>query len=55
MNPQPDAHVGEERPPWPQVLLDDVFLLLMAGLVIPTVFYVIWGLMSLASVPAFHR
>jgi hypothetical protein len=48
----------EERPqriPWPQLLLDDIFLILMAGLVVPTLFYLIWGLIDLGFVPLFGR
>ena len=48
--PQPPPRV-----PWQQVLLDDVFLLAMAGLAIPTFFYIVWGLMSLGEVPLFAR
>jgi len=44
----------EQAPvPWPQMLLDDVFLLLMAGLVVPTIFYIVWGLLELANVKLF--
>jgi hypothetical protein len=45
----------ERRIPWQQVLLDDIFLLLMAGLVVPTLFYIVWGLISLGNVPLFGR
>lgn len=48
-----EATHHETRPPWPQRLLDDVFLLLAAGLIVPTVFYIVLGLVSLLSVPAF--
>ena len=50
---------GEPRPtddepiPWQQALTDDVFLLLMAGLVVPTLFYIVWGLLELANVKIF--
>lgn len=43
----------DERIPWQQMLLDDVFLLIMAGLVVPTLFYLVWGLWSLSNVPQF--
>ena len=43
----------EARLPWQQVLLDDIFLLVTVGLVVPTLFYIVWGLMELASVPLF--
>lgn len=44
-----------QRVPWPQVLLDDIFLILMAGLVVPTLFYLIWGLIDLGFIPLFGR
>lgn len=47
------VHEESEAHPWQQVLLDDVFLLMMAGLVVPTLFYIVWGLMELAQVPVF--
>jgi hypothetical protein len=47
---------GSDRPvPWQQVLLDDVFLLFLAGILVPTFFYIVWGLMSLGEVPLFGR
>lgn len=39
------------RLPWQQALLDDVFLLFMAGLVVPTLIYIVWGLLELSNVP----
>jgi hypothetical protein len=45
---------GNERPRWQQVIFDDIFLILTLGLVIPTLFYLVWGLMDLASVPIFE-
>lgn len=39
--------------PWQQLLLDDIFLLLAAGLVVPTLLYIVWGLMELANVRVF--
>jgi hypothetical protein len=52
-NPAPDT--GEDaRPSWLQIILDDVFLLLTLGLVVPTLLYIVWGLMDLASVPSFR-
>lgn len=50
VNEKPDRRI-----PWQQVLMDDVFLLLFAGLVVPTLFYIVWGLYSLASVPLFGK
>ena len=34
-----------------QLLLDNPFLLLFIGVTIPTVIYLIWGIMEVASVP----
>jgi len=50
---EPGGRTAEEDIPWPQALLDDVFLLLMAGLVVPTLLYIVWGLMELANVRVF--
>jgi hypothetical protein len=50
-DPRPEGR----RVPWQQVLLDDVFLLFMAGILVPTFFYIVWGLMSLGEVPIFTR
>ncbi|MCC7371471.1 MAG: hypothetical protein IT306_23835 [Chloroflexi bacterium] len=41
------------RTPWQQRFLDDIFLITVAGLIIPTVFYIVLGLLSLTSVPVF--
>ena len=41
---------GEYLPPM-QRLLDNPFLLLFLGVTIPTVFYIIWGIMELAQIP----
>ncbi len=40
-----------ERIPFMQRLLDNPFLLLFIGVTIPTVLYLIWGIMEVASVP----
>jgi hypothetical protein len=41
----------EERMPAMQSLLDNPFLLLFIGVVMPTVFYTIWGIMEVATIP----
>lgn len=41
----------EERIPGLQALMDNPFLLLFIGVVMPTVFYVIWGLMEIITLP----
>jgi hypothetical protein len=40
-----------ERVPFMQRVLDDPFLLLFLGVTIPTVFYILWGVMEVASIP----
>ncbi len=44
----------EEQPvniPVMQKILDNPFLLLFLGVTIPTVFYVIWGVMEIVQIP----
>jgi hypothetical protein len=42
----------EDKPiPTMQKLLDNPFLLLFLGVVMPTVFYLIWGIMEIISIP----
>jgi hypothetical protein len=42
---------GRERVPMMQRILDNPFLLLFLGVTLPTVLYLIWGVMEVASVP----
>ena len=44
-NPDP------QRIPFMQRVLDNPFLLLFLGVTIPTVFYILWGVMELTQVP----
>lgn len=39
------------RIPVMQQILDNPFLLLLLGITVPTVIYLIWGIMEVASVP----
>ncbi|MCC7060255.1 MAG: hypothetical protein IT508_08485 [Burkholderiaceae bacterium] len=41
----------EERVPVMQQILDNPFLLLFLGITIPTVLYILWGVMEIATVP----
>lgn len=41
----------QERIPVMQKVLDNPFLLLFLGVVIPAVFYIIWGVMEIAMIP----
>ena len=45
------AQPGEERVPAMQRVLDNPFLLLFLGITIPTVLYLVWGVMEVASIP----
>ena len=51
-NTNPSTQGGEdERIPVMQRLLDNPFLLLFLGVTIPAVFYVIWGVMEIVTIP----
>ena len=50
--PAQDKPAGRpERVPAMQRLLDNPFLLLFLGVVVPTVFYIIWGILEIAQIP----
>ena len=48
---QSQAEEKQERVPVMQQILDNPFLLLFLGITIPTVFYILWGVMEIATVP----
>ena len=50
---QPPTKSAEklERVPMMQRILDNPFLLLFLGVTIPTVLYILWGVMEIASIP----
>jgi hypothetical protein len=52
-NPGPDDSDREEMEQVPvmQRVLDNPFLLLFLGITVPTVFYIIWGVMEIVSIP----
>lgn len=39
------------RVPVMQRVMDNPFLLLFIGVVVPTVFYIIWGIMEIVTIP----
>jgi hypothetical protein len=41
----------QERVPFMQRVLDNPFLLLFLGVVVPTVLYILWGVMELTQIP----
>lgn len=46
-----DDSKEDERIPGMQSLLDNPFLLLFIGVVMPTVFYILWGIMEIVNLP----
>lgn len=42
---------NEDDIPFMQKLLDNNFVLLFIGILVPTVTYLIWGIMELVSIP----
>jgi hypothetical protein len=51
MSQEPLQEAVEERVPVMQRIIDNPFLLLFIGVVFPTVFYIIWGIMELVTIP----
>jgi len=41
----------DEQIPLMQRVLDNPFLLLFLGIAVPTVFYIIWGIMEITQIP----
>ena len=41
----------DEQIPIMQRILDNPFLLLFLGVAVPTVFYIIWGIMEITAIP----
>ena len=50
-HPRAGAQEQPERIPFMQRVLDNPFLLLFLGVVIPSVLYTLWGVMEIASIP----
>ena len=54
-NHQPDAaapDISEQEPiPMMQRLLDNPFLLLLLGILVPTIFYIVWGIIEITQIP----
>ena len=49
--PQEDNIPKPERIPFFQRMLENPFLLLFIGVAMPTVFYILWGVMEIATLP----
>ncbi|OGA52471.1 MAG: hypothetical protein A3G24_28750 [Betaproteobacteria bacterium RIFCSPLOWO2_12_FULL_62_13] len=50
-DPGPTLDELEEGIPIMQQLLDNPFLLLFLGIAMPTVLYIIWGVMEIVTIP----
>lgn len=46
-----EASPDDEPIPLMQRILDNPFLLLFLGVAVPTVFYIIWGIMEITRIP----
>lgn len=47
----PDSGNYGDGVPVMQRVLDNPFLLLFIGVVVPTVFYILWGIMEVVTIP----
>jgi hypothetical protein len=47
----PKAPEEEERIPAFQQIMENPFLLLFLGVALPTVLYILWGVMEIAGIP----
>lgn len=48
----PSESLPDDEPlPFMQRLLDNPFLLLVLGIAVPTVFYIVWGIMEIIQIP----
>jgi hypothetical protein len=45
------AAPAEERVPVMQQILENPFLLLFLGVAVPTVIYIVWGVMEIVGIP----
>lgn len=51
-NQSPEETSTDNEPiPLMQRILDNPFLLLFLGVAVPTVFYIIWGIMEITRIP----
>jgi hypothetical protein len=47
----PEEQIPDEPIPAMQQLLDNPFLLLFIGIAMPTVLYIVWGVMEIVGIP----
>ena len=46
-----DAHSADEKVPMMQQLLDNPFLLLFLGVLVPMLVYTLWGVIDILTLP----
>jgi len=52
MNEHDNSEHGAREPiPLMQRILDNPFLLLLLGILVPAVFYIIWGIIEITQIP----
>jgi hypothetical protein len=51
MNQDTSVQQESERMPVMQRVLENPFLLLFLGVMVPAVFYIIWGVMEIVTIP----
>lgn len=49
--PERNADDSDASIPFMQKVLDNPFLLLFLGVAMPSIFYIIWGIMEIVSIP----
>lgn len=47
----PDNDLNDDRIPWQQRILDNLWLLLALSILVPGLMYLLWGLWELANLP----
>ena len=50
-NPVDSTPADDEPIPFMQRVLDNPFLLLFLGVAVPTVFYIVWGIIEITQIP----
>ena len=50
-NPDSESTIEDEPIPLMQRVLDNPFLLLFLGVAVPSVFYIIWGVIEITQIP----
>lgn len=51
---QPEQREEEQEDvPFGQIVFDNVFLWFLLGIAVPALFYLLWGLLDIASTPMF--